>query len=276
MARCRSRMREFQGWGPPPLSGAELEQVVADLEEALDGWRGMPYAELGDAPAAVPERTRLEELRLVAVEDRITAELALGRHTAAAVALEKLTTQHPLRERFWALRAVALQRSGRQADALSTLRELREVLDRELALDPSPAVRDLETALLRQDPDLAWSAPAPGASELPSAADPEPAAETAVVVPPAGWPLVGREQEVAALVGALQQAADRVAGLRGPDRRAGHRQVPARRGDRGPGRGERRPGAARTVLAGRRRATAVAVACGPRRAGHRAAGTRTD
>ena len=205
VARCRSRMREFRGWGPPPLSGAELERVVADLEVALDSWRGMPYAELGDSPTAVPERTRLEELRLVAVEDRVTAELALGRHTAAAVTLEKLTSQHPLRERFWALRAVALQRSGRQADALATLRELREVLDSELALDPSPEVRDLETALLRQDPDLAWSPPAPGTPE-PTVAAPEPATTTAVVVPPAGWPLAGREEEVGALVGALQQA----------------------------------------------------------------------
>ena len=206
VARCRSLMREFRGWGPAPLSGAELERVVAELEAALDEWRGTPYAELGDAPAAVPERTRLEELRLVAVEDRITAELALGRHTAAAVALEKLTTQHPLRERLWALRAVALQRSGRQADALATLRDLREVLDRELGLDPSPAVRDLETALLRQDPDLAWSAPASGAAEKAPVVAPEPTAPTPVVVPPTGWPLVGREEEIAALVGALQQA----------------------------------------------------------------------
>ena len=203
VARCRSRMRDFRGWGPSPLSGAELERVVADLEVALDGWRGTPYAELGDAPAVVPERTRLEELRLVAVEDRVTAELALGRHTAAAVTLEKLTSQHPLRERFWALRAVALQRSGRQADALATLRELREVLDRELALDPSQEVRDLDTALLRQDPALTWSAPEAG---TPVAAPERVTAPTAVVVPPAGWPLVGREQEVTALMGALQQA----------------------------------------------------------------------
>ena len=141
----------------------------------------------------------------MAVEDRITAELALGRHTAAAVALEQLTTQYPLRERFWALRAVALQRSGRQADALATLRDLREMLDRELGVGPVAGVRDLETAMLRQDPDLAWSAPAPGTPVEPPVAHREPS-DTAVVVPPAGWPLVGREQEVSALVGALQQA----------------------------------------------------------------------
>ena len=179
----------------------------------------------------------------MAVEDRVTAELALGRHTAAAVTLETLTPQHPLRERFWALRAVALQRSGRQADALATLRELREVLDSELGLDPSPEVRDLETALLRQDPALAWSPPAPGTPE-PTVAAPEPATTTAAVVPPAAL-APGRPGGGARCPGGCTAAGRRrIAGIRGPDRRAGHRQVPARRRDRGAGRG----GGARVLL----------------------------
>jgi DNA-binding SARP family transcriptional activator len=205
VARCRASMREFRGWGAPPVSGPELERIVGDLDDALARWRGLPYVELGDAPAVVPERTRLEELRLVAVEDRITAELALGRHTSAAVDLEMLTTQHPLRERLWALRAVALQRSGRQADALATLRELRDVLDHELALDPSPAVRDLETAVLRQDPDLAWTPPSTEAPDTASRPDPVPFAQPSVS-PVAPWPLVGREPELAALGDALRRA----------------------------------------------------------------------
>jgi len=209
VARAHAPLRDFPGWGPAPVPAAELERIVADLEGALGRWRGTPYGDLGDAPSVVPERTRLEELRLVALEDRLTAELALGRHTAAAVELEVLTGRHPLRERLWALRAVALQRSGRQADALAALRDLRGVLDEELGLEPSPAIRDLETALLRQDPHLAWLPPAgeavPAASSpTPPAADPERAPEPAAPVAP--WPLVGREAELAALTEALEAA----------------------------------------------------------------------
>ncbi len=139
----------------------------------------------------------------MAIEDRVTAELALGRHSAAAVELEKLTSQHPLRERLWAMRAVALQRSGRQADALAALRELREVLDTELALDPSPEVRDLETALLRQDPELAWLPPGAGVAPVAAAAAAEPPVAPPPAVPAAPWPLAGRTQELAALLAAL-------------------------------------------------------------------------
>jgi DNA-binding SARP family transcriptional activator len=105
-----------------PLGHEELESAVAALDEALAWWRGTPYGELGDAPDAVAARARLEELRLVASEDRARAELALGRHATVAAELDALTAAHPLRERLWALRALALTRSGRQADALEVLR----------------------------------------------------------------------------------------------------------------------------------------------------------
>ena len=88
-------------------------------------WRGAPYAELGDADAAFAERARLDELRLVALEDRAVVELALGRHATVAAELEAMTAAHPLRERLWALWAVALTRSGRQADALDVLARVR-------------------------------------------------------------------------------------------------------------------------------------------------------
>ena len=113
-----------------------------------------------------------------------------GRHLGASAELEMLTARHPLRERLWALRAVALQRSGRQADALAALRELREVLDTELALDPSPELRDLETALLRQDAELNWMPPARGARPHRSPERPPPSRRTAVGRPrrPGRWP----------------------------------------------------------------------------------------
>ena len=89
------------------------------------------------------ERARLEELRSVALEDRAVAALALGDHGTVAAELEALTAAYPLRERLWGLRAVALARAGRQADALDALREVRDVLDAELGLEPSAELRDV-------------------------------------------------------------------------------------------------------------------------------------
>lgn len=193
--------------GTATLSPADLELLVADLDEALSLWRGTPYAELEDAPAASAERFRLEELRLVALEDRAVAALALGRHATVAAELEALTTSYPLRERLWALRAVALTRSGRQADALDVLRQVRTLLADELGLEPGAELRDLQAAVLRQDPGLAWSAPSvtvPAQPSVPTA--PHPAAPTAPVPGVAPWPLVGRSDELDRLVELLSSA----------------------------------------------------------------------
>ncbi|HEY3534070.1 MAG TPA: BTAD domain-containing putative transcriptional regulator, partial [Pedococcus sp.] len=91
-----SRLHETRG-----LSADELSAVVTELDAALAEWRGLPYLELEDAPAAVAERARLEELRLVALEDRAVAALELGNHATVAAELEGLTKAHPLRERLW-------------------------------------------------------------------------------------------------------------------------------------------------------------------------------
>ncbi|NYD41251.1 BTAD domain-containing putative transcriptional regulator [Nocardioides panaciterrulae] len=201
------------------LTAGELEDASARLDRALAAWRGTPYAELGDADAAVAERARLEELRAVALEDRAQARLALGLHATVAGELEALTTAYPLRERLWALRALALTRAGRQAEALDVLRRLREVLDDELGLEPSAELRELQTAVLRQDPALDWVAPPPG--RLPPAAQPSvgpaPAAAGPAESPEppepreppeqvAPWPMVGRDRELARLLGALADA----------------------------------------------------------------------
>src|SRR6476661_5015796 len=147
---------------PSALSGPELTAAAAALDEVLGWWRGEPFAELGDADAAVAERAHLHELRLVALEDRATARLALGDHATTAAELESLTAQHPLRERLWALRVLALTRSGRQAEALDALRQVRRLLDDELGIDPGVELRRLQDAVLRQDPVLGWRAPADG------------------------------------------------------------------------------------------------------------------
>ncbi|MFC6287248.1 BTAD domain-containing putative transcriptional regulator [Nocardioides sp. GCM10027113] len=200
-------------WEPPPLPADALAGLVSRLDAALALWRGEPYVELGDAPAAVAERARLEELRSVALEDRAYAALALGDHGTVAAELEALTAAYPLRERLWGLRALALARAGRQADALETLREVREVLDTELGLEPSVELRDLQTALLRQEPSvlrpvapaLAGGSPPMPALDLPAPPAPPPPADRAAPLLPS-WPMVGRDDQLAALVAALDRA----------------------------------------------------------------------
>ena len=163
------------------------EELRSRLDAALALWRGRPYDDLADAPAAAPERARLEDLHVVALEDRAALDLALGRHAIATSELERLTDLHPLRERLWALRALALYRSGRQADALGCLREVRELLGEELGLEPGEELRDLQQAILRQDPSLV-------------VVGPEEHLEDRVG---AGWPLVGRDDHLAALTALL-------------------------------------------------------------------------
>lgn len=195
------------GLGRSPLDAGELTAEMARLDGALGLWRGTPYAELGDADAAAAERTRLEELRLVALEDRAVAGLALGHHATVAAEVEALTAAHPLRERLWALQALALARSGRQADALDVLRRVREVLDEELGIEPSAELRDLQTAVLRQDPELEWVAPDAGPVSAPPAprAAPPPVAHPATeqVAP---WPMVGRDADLESLVDVVEAA----------------------------------------------------------------------
>jgi len=124
------------------------------LREAESLWRGRPLADLEFEPFARFESQRLETLRLSAVEDRIEAELAVGRHTVLCPELERLVTEHPLRERLRGQLMLALYRSGRQADALETYRAGRSLLVAELAVEPGPELRQLELAILGHDATL--------------------------------------------------------------------------------------------------------------------------
>ena len=192
--------------GPPATDAGTLAEGVAALDAALALWRGEAYAELGDLPAAVAERGHLEELRLVALEDRAWAGLALGDHAQVAAGLERLTSLHPLRERLWALQALALVRSGRQAQALDVLRQVRDVLADELGLDPGVELQDLQARILRQDPELAWTPPSSATTPAPAVVRSEPAAPAPV--PTYDWPLLGRDREVARLDACLTRAED--------------------------------------------------------------------
>jgi YVTN family beta-propeller protein len=140
--------------GRAALAAGEAERGVALLSEALSLWRGPAYAEFADETWARAEAGRLEELRLAATEDRIEAELALGRHAALVAELEVLAAEHPTRERLIAQLMLALYRSGRQADALAAYRTARRALVDDLGLEPGRELRELEAAILAQDAAL--------------------------------------------------------------------------------------------------------------------------
>ncbi|MFF0584484.1 BTAD domain-containing putative transcriptional regulator [Streptomyces sp. NPDC003781] len=129
-------------------------QAPDRLRTALGEWRGPAYAEFGTEGWARAERSRLTELRLRAVERRAELLVELGRAAEAVPDLDAHLTEHPWREESWRLLALALYRTGRQADALAVLRRARALLAGRLGIDPGPRLRRLEAGILAQDPDL--------------------------------------------------------------------------------------------------------------------------
>jgi predicted ATPase/DNA-binding SARP family transcriptional activator len=186
--------------GRAALTSGRAEDAADDLKEAVAIWRGPALAD-------VPEETRraeaepLEELRLTALELRFDAELACGRHDALVPELETLTIEHPYRERLLQQRMVALYRCGRQAEALEVYRDARRVLADELGLEPSPALQELERAILRQDPSLAA---------------PETRTRVTHPLPVPPTPLVGRRLELAAISALFREEGARLVTLTGP------------------------------------------------------------
>jgi DNA-binding SARP family transcriptional activator len=158
---------------PNELDLFTFEQLVADahtappddaarlLRNALGLWRGSPLADVAYAEWAQMEIVRLEELRVRALELRIDADLALGRHAELVGELESLVREHPLRERPRAALMRALYASGRQAEALEAYRNARSMLVDELGIEPSPELQELERAILRHDSSLAASPEVP-------------------------------------------------------------------------------------------------------------------
>jgi predicted ATPase/DNA-binding SARP family transcriptional activator len=140
--------------GRRALEDDEPEHAADLLGQALALWRGPAYADFGGAAFAVTDATRLEGLRAAVHEDRLAAVIASGQHAAAVGELEALVAEQPLRERGWELLALALYRSGRQADALAAFRTVRRRLADELGVDPGRGLRELEAAVLAQDPRL--------------------------------------------------------------------------------------------------------------------------
>jgi DNA-binding SARP family transcriptional activator len=141
--------------GSQALERDDPAEAAGSLRKALALWRGPALADLADEPLLLPAIARLEELRVLALERRIEADLALGRHADVVAELEALVAEHPLRERTRGLLMTALYRSGRQAEALAAYSDARSVLVGELGIEPSASLTELQLAILRQDASLA-------------------------------------------------------------------------------------------------------------------------
>ncbi|NYI03228.1 AfsR/SARP family transcriptional regulator [Allostreptomyces psammosilenae] len=143
---------DLLGQGQTALRSGDHSAARHALARGLALWRGRPLEDLPELHG--PETTRLEDLKLAAVEDAVESQLGLGRHLEAAVDLRELVQRHPLRERLWGQYMLALYRSGRQAEALERYREVSALLGAELGIDPGPELRRLHQAILAHDPGL--------------------------------------------------------------------------------------------------------------------------
>jgi len=193
--------------------GAHAAGDATDASElyrkALSLWRGPALLDALDIDTARAAATRLEELRLTAFEERVAADLELGRHHEVVGELQAAVAEHPLREGLRAALMLALYRSGRQADALAAYQDARRRLGDELGLDPGPELRELEAAILRQDATLN-PAPVPATA----GAAPDIIAAAPARVPVALTTFVGREDAVRDVTALL--AAHRLVTITGP------------------------------------------------------------
>jgi DNA-binding SARP family transcriptional activator len=195
------RFQRLAREGREAIGDGDAEQAVAKLSAALALWRGEPLADLAHASFAQGEVSRLEEMRLGALEDCIDAELRRGRYVEAVGELERLVAAEPLRERPRALLMLALYRAGRQADALEVYRDARRALVEELGIEPGRELKRLEAAILAQDQSLDLPASYPARPQ----SSPMEKHRVLYVEPPRDE-FVGREDELRELGGALEAA----------------------------------------------------------------------
>ena len=178
--------------GRAALAAGDAAVAAARLREALGLWRGPVLSDFTYEAFAQGEIARLEEARLAALEDRIDADLALGRHDWLVPELELVAREHPLRERLCAQRMLALYRAGRQAEALQAYRDSRRILIDQLGIEPGRELRELHQAIVRQDQQLDLQ----GETRILALREVRRSAA-----------FVGRQRELSELAGALQDAA---------------------------------------------------------------------
>jgi DNA-binding SARP family transcriptional activator len=216
--------------GRAALNNTNPTRALGEFEAALRFWRGQPYADMCEAAWAAPEIARLDGLRLVVLEGRCEAQLALGDHHSAVAELELHVRAHPLREHGCELLALALYRAGRQAEALGLLRATTARLFDELGIDPGAGLQRLERDILTHAPALDWhpprSTPAASVTELAVPTSPAPTTVPKAVALPTELNVggvqrvvsaqvqglsgvVGREKELAALRAAFTDSARR-------------------------------------------------------------------
>nr|WP_255426713.1 BTAD domain-containing putative transcriptional regulator [Pseudonocardia sp. C8] len=189
-------LRDLAARGAAALAAQRPHEALTLLDRAAAAATGAPFADLDGRAFLQAETAAMDELRTGVREDRAAAGLATGADAALLGELEALTREHPLRERGWELRARALYRAGRQADALAVLRTARATLAEELGVDPGPGLRETERAVLAHDPALLHRAPAADAP-VPAAARPRRA------LPAPLTPLLGRDADLAGLAAGL-------------------------------------------------------------------------
>jgi DNA-binding SARP family transcriptional activator len=188
----RDRFEHRLAEGRAALETGDPAEASDRFRRALALWRGAPLSDLSYEAFAQDEIKRLEELHVAALEDRIEADLALGRHDELAPELEALVTKHPLRERLRGQLMLALYRAGRQAEALEAYRAARRTLLAELGIEPGRALRELEHAILAQAAAIDVTPPQPQLVQRPGRA--------------AASPLEGRADELGLLEAGLDDA----------------------------------------------------------------------
>jgi DNA-binding SARP family transcriptional activator len=249
-----NRFIRLRGEGRAALTAGDAGAASERLRDALGLWRGPALAEFSE-PFALAEGAHLEELRIVCLEERIEADLALGRHADVVGELELLVARHPLREALHGQLMLALYRAGRQAEALGAYERFRRTLDDQLGIEPSGALKALQRRILTQDRDLERAgddASGVAASRAPAAVDAAVSAESARPATEgtegeiARDGFVGRTDELSGLEAILDAAAEAHGGLVLIAGRAGigKTRLTAALADRARGRGA-------TVLSGR-------------------------
>ena len=191
--------------GRRALATGQVERAAATLRDALSLWRGAPLEDLGYQPFAQTEIARLEEQRLAALEARVQADLAAGRHEELLGELQPLVSAYPVRERLAGHLMVALYRCGRQSEALDVYARTRATLSGEFGLEPGPELRELQRDVLAQAPSLDLHG-RPAGEALPGSGDPDrPFALPAVLATADEDVFVGRAADLDALAGVYAQ-----------------------------------------------------------------------